>query len=469
MATKPSDFLSSLPSVADLLDKPPIRVLVRRWNRSTVASGVRSFLEELRSEVERRKAEVSLPSIGELAERAARHILAQRQPSFRPAINATGRLRGAPWAGTPWADAALERTVGTGRDFVLGPAQATDALATAGDAAAQLCRLTGAQAATATHSYAGAVWLALAAVAAGQEVVVSRAELGDVDVGCSLASFGISAAAQLREVGTTNRTTAADYEAAISPRTAALLKHTSDHYRIVGENEAVDFGQLAGLARERKLILCDALGAAPLVDHPLTAELAVRSAQASVAAGADLVVARGDGLIGGPPCGILLGRRQVIERIENHPLFSAWQLDPLTSTALVATLELYEDREHLEQSLPLLQLLSTSVENLRQRAERLAPQLAEAEAVAAAEPVAMQSQLGLAAKSDRPWPSYGIALVPADGNVAALEKRLATAPQPVCGRVEGDRLLVDLRTVFPRQDQELVATILGKIPATAEA
>lgn len=464
MATKTSDLLGSLPSVSDLLEKPPIRVLVNRWNRSVVAAGVRSFLDELRIDVERRAADVSLPSIGELAERAARHIVLLRQPSHRPAINATGRLRGTPWAGFPLADAALERIVGTGRDFVRGPLRTTDAQASAADAAALVCRLTGAQSASAVHSYAGAVWLSLAAIAADQEVIVSRAELGDVELGCPLASLNATSGAQLREVGTTNRTTAGDYESAVSPRTAAFIAIASDHYRVVGEFESVEFGQLVGLARERELSVCDALGGAPLIDHPLTRDWSLRSAQASVAAGADLVVLRGEGLAGGPNCGLLLGRREIIERIEEHPLFSAWQLDPIAVGALVATLELYEDREHVEQTLPVLQLLGTPLENLRQRAERLAPQLAAAETIAAAEPVATQSTLGLAARSDRTLPSYGVSLAAADGQTAALDKRLAAAPRPIFGRVEGDRLVLDLCTVFPRQDQELVETIVGKIP-----
>jgi L-seryl-tRNA(Ser) seleniumtransferase len=468
MATKTSDLLGSLPSVSDLLEKPPIRVLVNRWNRSVVAAGVRSFLDELRSDVERRAAGMSLPSIGELAERAARHVLLMRQPSLRPAINATGRFYGVPWAGIPLADAALERIVGTGRDFVCGPMRTTDAAATAGDAAALVCRLTGAQAATAVHSYAGAVWLMLASVAEGDEVIVSRAELGDIEWGCPLASLGATSGAVLREVGTTNRTAPADYESAISPRTAALIAIRSDHYRVVGETASVEFGQLVGLARERELILCDVLGGAPLVDHPSTRDWAARSAQASVAAGADLVIVRGEGFLGGPTCGILLGRREIIERIEEHPHYCAWQLDPITVSALVATLELYEDREHVEQTLPLLELLSAPVENLRQRAERLAPQLAAAPAIAAAEPVATQNGLGLAARTDRALPSFGVALTAADGQVAALDKRLTAAPRPICGRVEGDRLVLDLRTVFPRQDQELVDAIVGKVPPAAE-
>ena len=469
MATKTSDLLGSLPSVSDLLEKPPIRVLVNRWNRSAVAAGARSFLDELRNDVERRAADLSLPTIGELAERAARHILQLQLSSLRPAINATGRFHGAPWANIPLADAALERIVATGRDFVSGPMRTTDALASAGDAAALLCRLTGAQAATAVHSYAGAVWLALAAVAADQEVVISRAELGEVEAGCSLASLCATSGTLVREVGTTNRTTPSDYESAISPRTAALMAIRSDHYRVVGETESVEFGQLAGLARERELMLCDAIGGAPLVDHALTAGWCGRSAQASVAAGADLVVVRGEGLVGGPTCGILLGRREIVERIEEHSLFSAWQLDPMKISALVATLELYEDREHVEQTLPLLMLLSTPVDNLRQRAERLAPQLATAQGIAAAEPVEMQSNLGLAGWTDRSWPSFGVALTAAEGQATALDKRLGAAPRPVRGRVEGDRLVLDLRTVFPRQDQELVETIVGKVPPAAGA
>lgn len=462
MATKTSDFLSRLPSASDLLDKPPIRSLVNRWNRSVVASGVRSFLDELRQDFERRASDVQVPSIRELAERAARYVLELQQPALRPTINATGHFRGAPWASAPLADAALERYVGLGREFVSGPARTGHASRAAGDAAALVCRLTGAPEATVVHSYAGTLWLFLAAVAPDQEFVISRAELGDVEPGCPLAHLSASTTAILREVGTTNRTTIADYEAAISSRTAALVKVFADNYRVVGEIDAVELDQLVGLARERELTLCAALGGAPLIDHPATLGWTAQSAQASVAAGADLVILAGEGWLGGPACGILAGRREIIERIEEHPLFPAWQVDSLTAAALLATLELYGDLEHLDQTLPILQLLSTSVENLQHRAERLAPQLAAAEDIAAAEPVATQSSLCLAGLSDEARPSYGVALTATDGNATALDKRLRTGPHPVCGRVEGDRLVLDLRTVFPRQDQELAEAIAGK-------
>src|SRR5262245_64928890 len=121
MPPKTSDLLANIPSVSELLDKPPIRALADRWNRSVVAAGVRSFLDELRTDLERRAAEAKLPSLRELAERAARHVVALQQHAERPAINATGRIQGSPWSSTPLPDAALERMFGMGRDYVTGP------------------------------------------------------------------------------------------------------------------------------------------------------------------------------------------------------------------------------------------------------------------------------------------------------------------------------------------------------------
>lgn len=466
MANKPSDLLSGIPSVSELLDKPPVRALVDRWNRSAVAAGVRSFLDQLTSDLQRRAADVSLPSVRELAERAARYVQRLQQQTLRPAINATGQLRGASWVGTPQADVALERVVALGREFALGAARGGG---TAADAAVLLCRLTGGQDATAVHSYAGALWLALSAIAGQQEVVVSRAELGDVDAGCPLANLAASTGATIREVGTTNRTTAADYEPAISLQTAALMKLRSDDYRVVGATESAELEELANLARDRELALIDVAGAAPLVDLPPAIGAGNRSVRASLKAGADLVIVRGDGLVGGPTCGILIGRRELVRRVEEHPMFVAWQLDALSAAALAATVELYEDDQRLAQQLPVLQLLLTPLENLRNRAERLAPQLAQAEAVSSAEAVATESILGVAPLADRALPSFGVALVPADGNVDRLANRLSTGPVAVVGRQQHDRLVLDLRTVFPREDQVLVEAVVGNRPPVAEA
>ncbi len=466
MVNKPSDLLSGIPSVSELLDKPPVRALVDSWNRSSVAAGVRSFLDQLTSDLGRRAADVSMPSVRDLAERAARYVEQLQQQSLRPTINATGQLRGPFCAGAPLADAALQRTVALGRDFATSAARDGEA---ASDAVLPLCRLTGAQDAAVVHSYAGALWLALSALADGQEVVVARGELGDVDAGCPLGRLATSAGTTIREVGAINRASTADYEEAVSPQTAAILKLSADDYRVVGATESAQVSDLSALAHDRELVLVDAAGGAPLVDLPPELAAAGPSVRASLKAGADLVVVRGDGLVGGPACGILLGRRELVAQVQEHPLFPAWQLDAQRAAALAATVQLYEDPQRLAQRLPVIGLLLTPLENLRNRAERLAPQMAQADAIASAEAVATESSLGVAPFAGQTMPSYGVALTPADGHVDRLEKRLAAGPVPVVGRPEAGRLLLDLRTVFPRQDQVLVEAVVGNRPPEPDA
>jgi L-seryl-tRNA(Ser) seleniumtransferase len=462
MATKPLDFLNRIPSVSELLEKQPLRTLSDRLNRSVVASGVRSFLDELRTDLQRRAAEV--PTIRELAERAARYVVSNQQTSQRATINATGRIIGTPWANVPLADHALERALSTGRNFVMAPASRADAGSVlSADAEALICRLTGAQAAVVVHSYAGALWLTLAALATDREVLVSRAEVGEVDSAGPLPKLAASARVLLKDVGTANRTATADYEAAVSPRAAVLLKISSDEYRVVGETSSALLEELVALARDRELVLVDAAGAAPLTDPLSSVSWPRQSVRQRLAAGVDLALVRGDGLVGGPPCGILAGRQEIVRRIAAHPLFAAWQLDALRLAGLAGTLECYENAPPGEQTMPVWQCLTTSIENLRNRAERLAPQLAKAEGIASAEPVETRSPIA-AALIDGGWPSFGVALTPADGDLQGLERRLIHSPQPVVGRIENERLVLDLRTVFPRQDKLLVESLTGRTP-----
>jgi L-seryl-tRNA(Ser) seleniumtransferase len=469
MASKTSELLNRLPSVSELLEKPPVRALAERWNRSVVAAGVRSFVDELRSDLRRRAVGVDLPSVRELAERAARHVVDQNEPSYRPAINATGQLFGPPWISCPVAETGLERLIALGRDFVVEPTSAGVAGGTAADLSLLVSRITKAQAATAVHSYSGAIWLALAALASNQEVLVSRAEMGDIEHGRPLPPLIASAGAILRDVGATNRTQAADYETAVGPRTAALLKVFPDLYRLVGLTESADLEELVGLARDRELTLIDALGVAPLSEIPQQWGTARRSVQASLTAGVDLVVVRGDGLIGGPPCGVIVGSRELVTRICEHPTYVAWQLDSLRTATLAAALDCHTNAPASEPAIPCWRLLATPLENLRDRAERLAPQLAKAVGIAAATPISTRSQLSVADAPDCGLASYGITLTTATGNVDELSQRLKSGLPPVLARSDGDRLVLDLRTVFPRQDQLLVDSIHGAKQPTAQS
>ena len=456
MAIKPPDLLNRIPSVADLLEKPPIRALVDRWNRSVVAGGVKSFLDELGSDLQRRAAEANLPSIRDLAERAARYVISRQHHALGVAINATGRLWNAPWIGLPMSDAALDRAFAMGREFAASPATADG---TPSQAEAILCRLSGAQAATVVHTYAGAVWLALAALAADREVLIARAEVGDIGSNDSLPKLAAAAKVTLNEVGTINSSPVADYNAAASTRTAAILQVSSDTYRVVGQTANAQLDELVALAHERELILIDALSAAPLIEPPPTIAWPGRPAAASIAAGADLVIIRGDGLIGGPSCGIILGSNETMRCIMAHPLFAAWSIDSVRLAALTATLECYENPTNGIQQIPVWQCLTVSTDNLRNRAERMAPQLAAAEGIASATPIETRSPL--AAAIPEGLPSYGIALSPADGDVHALDSRLQSARFPILGRIESDRIILDLRTVSPRQDMTLVDSLAG--------
>lgn len=463
MAIKPPDLLNRLPSVTELLEKPPVRALVDRWNRSTVANNLRTYLDELRTDLERRAAD--LPSIRELAERAAKFVVTRQHQSLGVAINATGRIAGAPWINTPLSEAALERMIAFGREFATAPA--IDAEGTPSEAEAHLCRLTGAEAATVVHSYSSALWLTLAALAANHEVLVARAEVGDVDGADSLPKIATAAGVHLKEVGATNRVTTCEYETTVTQQSVAILKLSNDSYQVVGDTASAELNDLVTLAHNRQLMLIDALGAAPLTAPPESMKWPRRSAQASMAAGSDVVIVRGDALVNGPACGIILGNRDATRRIADHPLFAAMHIDALRAAGLAATLAGYETPSTGSLQQPVWQCLQTSIDNLRNRAERMAAQLAHAAGVSTAIAVETHSPLSAAIPGEG-WPSYGIALVPKDGDVTGLDRRLQSARLPVRGRVEGDRIILDLRTVLPRQDRLLIDSLLGPHPAAPE-
>jgi L-seryl-tRNA(Ser) seleniumtransferase len=177
------------------------------------------------------------------------------------------------------------------------------------------------------------------------------------------------------------------------------------------------------------------------------------------------VILRGDSLVGGPKCGILLGRDDAIRRISDHPLFSSLEIDSLRASALAATLACYDNQPDKTPAIPVWQCLSTSVDNLRNRAERLAAQLAHGEGIANAMPVETHSRI-MPNLEGEGWPSYGVSLTAADGNIGALNERLQAGKIPICGRVEGDKIVLDLRTVLPRQDRLMVDSLLG--PSSAD-
>ncbi len=452
------NVLRNLPSVNELLDSTPLRNLVERVNRNVVVHGVRDFLDRMRSEVQSAASEVKLPAPGELAERIAQWISHQQQPRLRPVINATGILLHTGLGRAPLADEALEAVYQVAKGYAslevdLDSGQRSQRMRVVEKL---LTKLTGAESAAVFNNNAGATLLTLAAMACGREVIVSRGQLIEIGGSYRLPDVMTQSGARLREVGTTNKTRIADYRNAVQPETAALMRVHTSNYVVQGFTEQATLTELVALGRKRNLPVIDDIGSGALIDFAKYGIPDEPVASDSVRTGADLVLFSGDKLLGGPQCGVVVGRKELVQRIVEHPLARALRVDKMTLAALDATLRLYEDDTTLEQRLPLLQLLSAADENLKNRAERLAPQIAACTPVLAAEVVADHAYLGGGSMPTQALTTWCVAISPRNLSVDRLAQMLRGATPAVFARIKQDRLLLDLRSVFPDQDMQLV-------------
>jgi L-seryl-tRNA(Ser) seleniumtransferase len=450
----------NLPSVGELLESPPLKSLLNRVNHNVIVARVRHFLDDMQAQIRTVAAGVHVPAPAELALRIADWISADRGRIVLPVINATGvilhpRLGRAPLADEVIAEmAALTRGYASfGVDLASGGDSGF-----AGSPERQLQRLTGADSGAITNSLASAALVSLAALAGGREVVVARGQVTSIDEGLGVPDLFHQSGAQLREAGTANITRVEDYNAAITPQTAAILHVSASNFTVVGTAEHTPLSELCALARRRGLPIIDCLTEASIVNLSPYGIAGVPLLGESIACGADVTLCAGDGFVGGPPCGIIAGRRSYLERIGQHLLMSAFRADKLTLAAIRATLRLYEDQEAAERTIPVLSLLATPLENLRQRAERLAPQIA-ATGVAAVEIVACQSSITGHEVPGQSLPSIAISLCPKQATADQLAAALRTGIPAVIGAVQHGRVLLDLRSVMPREDLSLVKAV----------
>ena len=457
----PTNLLRNLPSVNELLESPPLKGLVSRVSHNVVVTRVRSFLDDMRSEIQATAAEVKFPDIKELAQRIAERILEAEKPHLRPVINATGVLLHTGLGRAPLADEAITEMAAVARDYASVELDLTSGQRSQRVLAVEglLAELTGAEAALVVNNNAGATMLALAALADCREVIVSRGQLIEIGGSYRLPEVMITSGAILREVGTTNKTRLDDYQRAIGESTAALLLVHPSNFVVAGFTESVSLADLVKLGHLKGLPVIHDIGSGALIDFAQFGFADEPMAATSVKQGADLVLFSGDKLLGGPQCGVIVGRRELVEKIARHPLTRALRVDMLTLAALAATLRLYRDPEQAKHRIPLLQLLSAPLDNLRTRAERLAPQMAACQAIAAADAVDDVTYLGGGAVPTQKLATWCVALTPAEMSVDRLASRLRTGQPSVVGRVREERLYLDLRTVFPRQDLDLVAAV----------
>ena len=457
----PTNLLRNLPSVNELLESPPLKGLVTRVSHNVVVTRVRSFLDDLRSEIQHTAAEVKFPDIKDLAQRIADRIIEAEKPRLRPVINATGVLLHTGLGRAPLAEQAITEMAAVARDYasveldLASGERSQRVLAVEG----LLAELTGAEAALVVNNNAGATLLTLAALAAGREVIVSRGQLIEIGGSYRLPEVMATSGARLREVGTTNKTRIDDYERAIGDCTAALLLVHPSNFVVAGFAESVSLAELVKLGRGKVLPVIHDIGSGALIDFAKFGFADEPVAGASIKQGADLVLFSGDKLLGGPQCGIIVGRRELVDKIARHPLTRALRVDKLTLAALAATLRLYRDPEQATHRIPLLQFLSAPLDNLRTRAERLAPQMASCPAIAAADAIEDVTFLGGGAVPTQKLPTWCVALTPSEMSVDRLAARLRTGQPAVVGRVREERLYLDLRSVFPRQDLDLVAAV----------
>ena len=390
----------------------------------------------------------------EVPGRVAAHVT----PSLRLVINATGVILHTNLGRAPLAPSALERVGALGGysnleyDLSEGRRGRRDA-----HAERLLCHLTGAAAAVVVNNNAAATLIALAALTAGREVIISRGELVEIGGGFRVPDIMAQSGATLREVGTTNRTRAADYAAAINERTAAILRVHPSNFRIDGFTERPSLPDLTALAHRFHVLLIEDVGSGWVGALPAPAALRDEPAPASsIAAGADLVLFSGDKLLGGPQAGILVGSAQAVDAVRAHPLMRALRVDKMTYAALEATLQEYAaGRAHV--TIPVVRMLTMTAGAIALRAGMLAAELHAGDL--RAETIDGVSTIGGGSAPGSSLPTRLLALGHRAWSASDVEARLRASDPPVIGRIEQDRVVLDLRTVPPEQDPVLLAAV----------
>ena len=417
-----------------LRDLPSVDELARAVDDPLAIDAARTVLARAREQIQ------AGVEPGDLAQHLRDELTAARAPRLHRVLNATGVIVHTNLGRAPLAAAALAQVAEAARgysnlEYDL-PAGTRGSRQT--HVAELLRRLTGAEAALVVNNNAAAVLLALAALAENRQVLVSRGELIEIGDGFRIPDVLARSGASLREVGTTNRTRARDYEDAVGPETAVILRVHQSNFRIVGFTEQPRLEELAAVARTHELVLVDDLGSGALVeigDEP--------TARSSLAAGADLVCFSGDKLLGGPQAGIIVGRIDLVERLRRHPLQRALRADKLTLAALEATLQLAVEAP---EEIPVLRMLREPAEVVRERAQRLAD-------LVGGEVEETVARAGGGALPLAELPSYACAVD------ESLAEPLRAGEPPVVGIVRDGRLLLDCRTLTDKEAEEAAAAI----------
>ena len=451
-----------IPSIEQVLQRDALRAAIARHGHDSISAAARQAAGELRARLADPAADGPADADAALAWLEARTLTlatARTRASLRRVINATGiiihtNLGRAPLAETAFGNARL----------ALGYSNLEYDLAQGArghrhvHAERLITALTGAEAAVVVNNTAAAALLTLAALASGREVIVSRGELVEIGGGFRVPDVLTQSGATLREVGTTNRTRVADYAAAISDRTALILRVHPSNFRIEGFTERPTLAELGALARQFKVPLIEDLGSgwigAPEAGAVLAGEPEIG---ASLQNGADAVLFSGDKLLGGPQAGLVLGRRDLIDRLKAHPLMRALRVDKVTYALLEATLALWADTPSRTQ-VPIYRMLTMTVDEIGRRAQALADQLSRTPGVRAGV-IDGESAPGGGSAPGQTLPTK-LVTIDVDGETpSALLDRLRTLDPPIIARIMNDQVVLDLRTVLTEDEAPLVGAL----------
>ena len=449
------ELLRNIPKVDDLLRAEELAGL--EVPASALREAVRAELEELRARVRAGQAE-ALPERGDLCRAIRRRARRDAMSTLRPVVNGTGVV-----LHTNLGRACLSARAAAGAAAVGAYPTVHFDLEGGGRGSRHdhveglLCQVTGAEAAMVVNNNAAAVLVILSELGRGGEVITSRGELVEIGGSFRIPDIMVQCGCALREVGTTNKTRCSDYERAIGPETRALLKVHTSNFRIMGFTESVPLEEMVALGRKYCLPVVQDLGSGSLVDLEQVGLHGEPTVQHSVRAGVDVISFSGDKLLGGPQAGIIIGKKEYIQRFKAHPLARAVRVDKMTLAALRETLVSYTDPELAMAEIPTLRMLSVSSETLRSRADLLCQRLEEAGAAARVVPT--ESQVGGGSVPMQAIPSWAVAVMPGELTLEQLEERLRRRELPVIGRITREQYILDMRTIRREEFEAIVQAV----------
>lgn len=441
--------LRDLPSVEQLLQTPRLADLVTRFGRPLALDAVRFSLDEARDAA---KSGVDLPPRDSLVSRAEAILDEWTRPTLQPVVNATGVILHTNLGRAPMSRAALDAMTLAARgysnlEFDLSTGKRGSRTV---HAEALLQKLTGAESALVVNNNAGAVLLVLSALAKGKRVVIARTQLVEIGGSFRVPDVMKQSGAKLAEVGATNKVHLKDYKEALTDGAAMVLRAHRSNFKIVGFTEEPPLEKIANLAHEFHVPFVDDLGSGALLD---TAKFGLGhepTVQESLAAGADLVCFSGDKLLGGPQAGIIVGRKDLLDRIKRHPLARAVRADKLCLAALGATLTHYL-KDEATREVPVWRMISMEPRAVKVRAEAWRERLGQGEVAAS------ESTVGGGSLPDESMPTFVLSL--SVKNPDKFLKRLRESNPPIIARTEADKILLDPRTVLVEQDISLLSAL----------